>query len=355
MMDSALPVHDPTHMLDDLRACYLSHLLVIAATKYDIGSALSASPRDYEDLCDEFQLAPRPATVFWTAARAMGLIELTPEGQIRLSNYGREKLAPNSPFNLRGYLGLGASSADVQNLMACLEHDAPQGDVSFVFHADRGPSALDDPLTSDALTRAMAARAGNVAPYVARELDLSSAHRLLDLGGAHGIYSLELLKRNPHLQATIVDRRPPLQVAREIANASGLAPRVELVFGDIHDYSIEPDVDVVLMANILHDYDQAVAEKLVADVASQLRAGGRLIILDAFLDSVEDGFPPISSGPRPVAAYSAMLFSICEGRCYRTDEYQAMLQRAGLQLDPKVRQVPAHGSLLSGTKPSLQA
>ena len=342
------PVEDPTQVLDDLRACMLSQMLVAGTTRFDFGTELASGALSYEELRSRFGLADRPATVLCTAMRAMDLIHVNSDNLIELTEMGREKLDPDSVFNLRGYIGLGAYSADAQKMFQCLENDAPAGDISYVFHEGRGPSALDDPQTSDGLTRAMAARARNVAPCLAEQLDLSSASRVLDVGGAHGIYSLELLKTNSRLRAAIIDREPPLAVAREYAEAAGLADRVELIFGDIHTYQFRRDTDVVLMANILHDYNADDARRLVRDYAAQLSRGGRMLIVDAFLDSVPMGAPPISRGPRPVAAYSAMLFSICEGRCYRLDEYQSMLCEAGLRVDSTVLRLPAHGSVLTG-------
>ena len=54
--------------------------------------------------------------------------------------------------------------------------------------------------------------------------------------------------------------------------------------------------------------------------------------------------------PNAVAAYSAMLFSICEGRCYRLDEYQALLSTSGLAVEANVPTVPANGCLLQGKR-----
>lgn len=348
---TSLPHHDPTRILDDFRASALSQLLVAGTTKFDVGRHLSKGPLDYESLCARLELAPRPATVLLTGLRSMGLVEISGDNLVQLTETGREKLDPNSKFNLRGYIGLGAFGADAQNMMSCLESDAPTGNVSFVYHEDGGPSALDDQETSDALTRAMAARARNVAPYVAEQLDLSECTHLLDIGGGHGIYSLELLGRYPNLAGTIVDRAPPLEVAREYAAEAGLSDRVQFEFADIHSYKGSSAADAILLANILHDYSEKHARDLVTHYSQQLHSGGVLVVLDAFLESISPGQPPISSGPREVAAYSAMLFSICEGRCYRRDEYESMLTHAGLELCEPVRSVPAHGSILVGRKP----
>jgi len=341
---------DPTQILDDLRASALSQLLVAGTTAYDVGTTLDDGPKSYEAICAEFKLADRSANVLLTALRALGLIDVNPQMLVELTDYGRDKLSPTSDSNLRGYIALGQFSADTQAMIKCLRNDAPAGDISFVYHDGADSSALDHPETSDALTRAMAARARNAAPAVAQHLDLSGCRNLVDVGGGHGIYAFEILKRFPELRATILDRQPPLVVAEEYAEVEGLSDRVDLVFADIHLHSLTTSPDVVLMANILHDYDAIHAARLVKHYATQLSSRGKIVILDAFLDSVPTGAPPISTGPRPVAAYSAMLFSICEGRCYRLDEYQTMLESAGLTVASEVCQVPAHGRILIGER-----
>ena len=349
-MDHLTPRHDTTAFLDEFRTAQLSHLLAAAVVQFDVGGALSAGPLSYDSLCKRLRLAGRPAIVLLTAIRSIGLIDVDTQGRIGLTDYGREKLDPDSPFHLRGYIGLGASSPDVQNMIDCLKNDRPAGSVSFVFHADGPPSALDDPYTADVLTRAMADRARNVAPFLAEQVDLAGARCLADVGGGHGLYSFTLLKEHPDLRAIVIDREPALAVAREYAEEHGVTDRVQLVCGDIHSMDVPLSIDVVLMANILYDYDVRDAKALVSRFAEALLSGGRLLMLDSFLNAVPPNSPPVSDGPRAVAAYSGLLFSICEGRCFRFDEAQNWMRSAGLRLDDRIISVPAHGSVLTGWK-----
>ena len=74
------------------------------------------------------------------------------------------------------------------------------------------------------------------------------------------------------------------------------------------------------------------------------------MILDGFLDSIAPGDAPVAPGPPEVAAYSGLLFSMCEGRCYRFDEAEAWLGNAGLKVQKERITLPAHGSVLTGCK-----
>jgi hypothetical protein len=339
-----------TDILDFFRSPMLSHLLVIGTTTFNIPQLLADYPLSFTEIQHQFNLRDRPLNVLLTAWRSMGLLDITPANKISLSPLAQEKLSPHSSYDLSGYIALGAYSIEVKQLEQCLIYDKPVGEISFVYHAGDQTSALDNPEISDPLTRAMAGRARNVAPFLAQELDLSQSTHLLDVGGAHAIYSLELLKIFPQLKATILDRAAPLKVAQEYLTQAQLLSRAELIFADIHTHILAQPADVVLMANILHDYNDTDAANLVSHYAKQLPHGGRIIILDAFLAPISPGQPPVSTGPAPVAAYSAFLFTICEGRCYRLDEYQNMLTNAGLSLDPLVQHIPAHGSLLTAYK-----
>ena len=187
-----------------------------------------------------------------------------------------------------------------------------------------------------------------MAPSLARQLDLSASRRILDIGGGHGLYSYSLLKKHPQLTAVVIDREPALIVAEAFASEWDVADRVQLIQGDVHSIGLSVAADVMLMANLLHDYDVDVAAALVERFAKRLQPGGRLLVLDALLDSVPAGAPPVSSGPREVAAYSALLFSICEGRCYRLDEVESWMHAAGLRVDQQILSLPGHGSVVTG-------
>jgi predicted O-methyltransferase YrrM len=173
------------------------------------------------------------------------------------------------------------------------------------------------------LTLALAGRAKNVAPALAATVDASQARTLLDLGGGTGIYSFALLQKNPQLRAVVFDRPEVLKVAAEMAAEYGVAERIDFVPGDMFVDPLPAEVDLVLLSNILHDWDVPECRKLVERSAAALRPGGRVWIHDVFLNDALDG-------PLPIALYSASLFSLTEGRAYSAAEYRAILTDAGL-------------------------
>src|SRR6202035_5176506 len=114
-----------------------------------------------------------------------------------------------------------------------------------------------------------------------------------------------------------------LKVAAEMAETYGVADRLERRPGDMFRDPVPAGADVVLLSNILHDWDVPECRTLVSRGAAALPPGGRLLIHDVFLNDALDG-------PLPLALYSAALFSVSEGRAYSAAEYRTWLREAGL-------------------------
>jgi hypothetical protein len=104
-----------------------------------------------------------------------------------------------------------------------------------------------------------------------------------------------------------------------------------------------PEADVMLLSNVLHDWDEPECQELISRCAGGLQRGGRLLIHDAFLD--DD-----LGGPLPIALYSAALFCFCAGRAYSAAEYRNWLRRASLTCDENVIPTLVHCGVLTGTK-----
>jgi SAM-dependent methyltransferase len=346
------PSHDPTPIFDLARGSYAAELLAAAVVDFNVFEVLAQGPMSLDDLRRKLGLAERAATVLIVALRAMGLLLATPEGSQRLglSPAAREHLVPGGPFYMGDYVGLSAQKPGVRDMAQRLRSNRPAFDKSpdtdtagtaYIFR-EGTESAMDHEASARRLTLALAGRAKNVAPLLARNYPLPDATRLLDAGGGTGIYSLALLRANPRLRAVVWDRAQVLKVAREFVEQAGLADRVSLLPGDMFADPVPGGCDVILLSNILHDWDVPECRNLVGRCAAALPTGGRLLIHDVFLNDTMDG-------PLPVALYSASLFAITEGRAYSAAEYGAFLAEAGLVSEPVVP-TGVHCGVLAGRK-----
>ena len=115
------------------------------------------------------------------------------------------------------------------------------------------------------------------------KVDLTSATTLCDVGGANGTFCALAAQRHPHLQATTFDLPVVVPVAERHLEAMGVRDRVKAVGGDFFADDL-PNADVIVMGNILHDWDEDQKKTLVAKAHQALNPGGRLITVEQVID-----------------------------------------------------------------------
>jgi predicted O-methyltransferase YrrM len=345
------PSTDPTPIFEVFRGSYATDLLTAAVAHFNVFGRLAQAPLSTEALRSELGLAERPAVVLLTALKAFGLL-VERDGRLSLTELAREHVVPGGPFDVSDYVGLVACSPGVLEMVERLKTNRPAGSekeqtgAAFIYREGIA-SAMEQEDLARHLTLALAGRARNVAPHLAERVPLDGARLLLDVGGGTGLYSIAFLQKSPNLRAVVLDRPEVLKVASEMAATYGVSNRLDLIPGDMfQDLAtwghFHPSPDAVLLSNVLHDWDVPQCRELIARCATLLRAGGRLLIHDVFLNDALDG-------PMPIALYSAALFCLTEGRAYSAAEYRQWLTEVGLLPQPTLPTL-IHCGVLAGVK-----
>ena len=343
-----VPPRDPTVLFELFRGNYATELLTAAITPLDVFARLARAPRTFEEWRGDLGLAERPAQVLLTALRAFGLIAIE-NSRLTLTPLARDHLLPGSPFDVSAYMALAADSPGVREMVERLRSNQPAGGkagrpgAAFIFR-EGIESAMEKEASARHLTLALAGRARNVAPVLAERYPLDSARVLLDVGGGSGLYSIAWLQRHSQLRAIVWDRPEVLKVAREMAQEHGVADRLETRPGDMFVDEPPAGCDVVLLSNILHDWDVPECRVILSHCAAALPSGGRLLIHDVFLNDALDG-------PLALALYSAALFCLTEGRLYSAAEYRGWLVEVGQTPGPVIPTL-VHCGLLPSWRPA---
>src|SRR5262245_56279802 len=103
--------------------------------------------------------------------------------------------------------------------------------------------------------RAMLPTARTFAPGVADAACRAGSPRLvLDVAAGHGLYGIEVAKRAPESTVVFQDWENVLAVAREHAEAAGLAPRARYLAGSAFDVDFGRGYDAILVTNFLHHF-----------------------------------------------------------------------------------------------------
>lgn len=323
----SVPPLDPTPIFECFRGHYGTELLTAAVAHFRVFEHLAKGARSFDALRGDLGLTDRPAVVLLTALRAMGLLAMDSAGRLELTALSREFLV-GPPFDISGYIGLNADSPGVLGMVERLRTDRPAGmkpeeaGTAFIYR-EGVASAMEKEAEARRLTLALAGRARNVAPVMAGRVPLTEARVLLDVGGGTGLFSIAFLRANLELRVIVWDRPEVLKVTAEMAATHGVGDRLECRPGDMFVDAV-PAADVMLLSNVLHDWDVPRCQELIGRCAAALAPGGRLLIHDVFLNDALDG-------PLPIALYSAALFCMTEGRAYSAAEYRGWLTAAGLK------------------------
>jgi len=179
----------------------------------------------------------------------------------------------------------------------------------------------------------------NLAPQLAKEIDLSNRRHFLDLGGGPGIYAIHFCLNNPQLQATVYDLPMSRPFAERNIEAFGLKERTVFKEGDYLAEDIQGTYDVAWLSQVLHSEGPEDCQMVIQKAVSTLEPGGMVIIHDMILDNAMDG-------PLLPALFSLnMLLLTPSGQSYSEEQIRDMLTKAGVK---EIRRLSFKGPHESG-------
>jgi len=111
-------------------------------------------------------------------------------------------------------------------------------------------------------------------------LGLQGRERVVDAGGGFGTLGMNIMSAYPDAHVTVLDKPEVVEQAR---NSPGLVPGMNWLPGDIFEpWSIR--ADVVILARVLHDWDDGDAIKILAQARAVLSPGGQLFIIEMLME-----------------------------------------------------------------------
>ena len=290
-----------------------------AGIELDLFSVLAEAPLDAESLAARCGAAPRGVRILCDALATLGMLRkegglysLTPEAAIFLNRASPACMADAFQFlgsphienafrDLTGAVRRGGTPAGSANVLAP-EHE-------FWLH----------------FARAMAPMMAYPADSIAQLLGADSAEpwQVLDVAAGHGMFGIAIARHNPNASITALDWPGVLAIARENAQAAGVAERFRDLSGSAFDLDFGSGYHLILLTNFLHHFDPATCEALLRRVHAALVPGGRAAVLE-FVPS-EDRL-----GPAFASLFALnMLVHTAAGDAYTFSELQRMLRDAG--------------------------
>ena len=319
-----LPSTDPARILQYRDRQYATELIAAALLHHDFFSWLAENRgASLEQILSHFNFEGRPADVLLTLCRANGFIITDDAGGHALTTLAQEHLVKGSPWYLGPYYEPIRDTPIVQGFLNVLKTGKPAHWQAKNDAEDWHESMLNAEFARS-FTDLMNCRGLLLGQALARALTplLGGRTRLLDVGGGSGIYASTLIAAHPQLSGVVLEQAPVDDITRQEIAKHGLTDRIQVVTGDMFD-GPWPAADVLLLSNVLHDWELAEVRLLLGKAARTLAPSGLLVIHEAFIRDDK-------TGPLPVAEYSALLMNITQGKCYTPGEYGFILEELGL-------------------------
>lgn len=318
---TAVPQTDPLPVYRYRDGLYAVDLLTAAIVEFDFFTWLGGHPSDHATICRELGTQARPTDVMLTLFAANGFVRRAADGAFHVTELAREHLVSTSPFFLGPYYASLKERPVVRDFITILRTDRPANWGSYKHEKTWTEAMLTDEFATT-FTAAMDCRGFYLGAALAKKIPTAGRTRLLDIAGGSGIYACSIVAHHPHLAATVFERPPVDTIARRLIAKRGYAERVSVIAGDMFTDALPAGHDVHLFSNVIHDWDVGKVRALLTASFAALPPGGLLAIHDCHLNADK-------TGPLPVAAYSALLMSVTEGKCYSIAEMETLLGEAG--------------------------
>jgi 2-polyprenyl-3-methyl-5-hydroxy-6-metoxy-1,4-benzoquinol methylase len=172
----------------------------------------------------------------------------------------------------------------------------------------------------------------NLARELAGKISIpSEAKNLLDIGGSHGLFSIELCKKYKTLSSTILELQPAIEPASAIAKKYDTTGRVSYKAGNILQDDIGKEkFDVVMINNVVHHFTDEQNRMVAKKITASLKPGG-IFLIGEFIRSEKPGEGGV------VASTTGLYFSLTSySGTWSESEMESWMNEGGLKIQKPI-------------------
>lgn len=286
---------------------------VCAVTRAGVPDLLADGPRDVAELAAASGTDPGALGRFLRVLSAEGIL-LEPEPGVYALSAAGDLLRADVPGSLRHFTEL--MSAEAYLVWEAAEESLSSGGSAFPSMFGRPYFAwlTEQPEAAERFDRAQAGLVElRLLPLL--EWDWSAVDSVVDVGGGDGALLRKILAAHPHLSGTLLDLPHVLENAQE----DGLAR----VSGDFLE-EVPKGADVYVLSQILHDWDDSDAVRILRACRKAIPAHGRLLVVEQILR--DDGVPD------PALLLDLHMLVLLGGRERTEPEWERLFAAGGFTL-----------------------
>jgi hypothetical protein len=304
---------DPATLLADLAKAHIAARCLHVAAECGVADALDERASPAALLAARIGVDPGALERVLRLLAAHGVFAHEDGGYVHTA--ASKLLRSDHPQSLRSYVrmtGLPAFWNGFGSLSHALRTGRPAADwASLVAHM------RDNPEEAAVFNAAMVAKSRVAVPAVVEAYDFTGYERIADIGGGRG-----------HLLRAILDRSRQstgvlFELPHVLADTPSAGARCEHAAGDFFADPL-PRADLYVLMDLLHDWADADAARILAAVRLAAPAGARLLIVETLVSG--------AAGQHFGKTLDIIMLAVTGGRERTREEYEALLRRAGFTL-----------------------
>lgn len=305
----------PAQLVGDLAKAHIAARCLHVAAEFGVADAIDDRPRDANEIGARTGLDPDAVGRILRLLAAHGVFESSPAGYAH--NAASRLLRTDDPESLRSYVrmnGMPAFWGRYAELATAARTGRPAADWrGLLEYLEQHPDE------AQIFNAAMVAKSRAVLPTVIEAYDFSRFGVVADIGGGRG-----------HLLAAILDNAPNARgILFELPHVAAdpacvRSPRVQIEVGDFFKSDL-PAADLYVLMDLLHDWRDEDAERILAAVRRAAASHARLLIIETLV--------PEAAGPHFGKTLDLIMLAVTGGRERTRGQHAALLERTGFRLE----------------------
>jgi SAM-dependent methyltransferase len=309
-------------LLEAAQGAWVSAALYVAA-KLGIADELAHGPKTADEVAAK--VGGDPDSVFRLMRMLAGrsVFHQRDDGRFELTAIG-QALRADVPGSIRSmvlFIGSPEHWAEWGELLHSVKTGRPAPEKlygkTYFEHLD------DAPEQAAIFNDAMSAMATLAIDLVVPAYDFSGFKLIVDVGGGHGRLLSAILRSAPTARGVLFDLPSVVTDAGSVLDAAGVSNRCAVEGGSFMD-AVPDGADAYVMKSIIHDWDDATAEKILRNVRTAIAPNGRLLLLEVVL--------PERATSNWAAVLDMEMLVSAGGRERTRAEFANLLARCGFRL-----------------------
>jgi hypothetical protein len=274
-----------------------------------------------DQLAVELDLSPVALDLLLAHLTTLGVLERTPTGY-RTTEFGANLRVDAGNGLTNTLLNLNTAGGRAELAFVELAHSIATGQAAYAqrYGQDFWADLAEHPHLRASFDRQMTQRFREEIPQIVTGFDWSRFTTVVDVGGGQGTLLAAILTAHPTMRGNLVDLEPTAADAGRTFTAHDLGDRAEVTARSFFD-PLPAGADAYLLCDILHDWDDEHAHRILARCAEAAHPTGRVLVIE-----------PVG-GLRANTEMDLAMLVLYGGRERRTDEFRTLAAAHGLVLD----------------------